>query len=122
MNGILEAGIILFQEDIRLARNLESSEVQIRVSGVGINKEDSLVVSGTDDATTFSHEIAGVITKIGSAVTNVAAGEKVVAFSFDTLATTQRTRASLVQRINESASFQHMASLPIAFGAALYGH
>ncbi|KAF7919956.1 uncharacterized protein EAE98_009190 [Botrytis deweyae] len=118
--GQLEAGKICFQDDSRVHQNLPSDFIEIEVKAVGINEQDSLVVSGSSDSTTFSHEISGIITQIGSESSDFQVGDRVVAFSFDTLSTKQRTKAQFVQRI-ANEPFDTMATIPTAFCTAIYG-
>lgn len=64
------------------------------------------MVHKSDYPTTFSHELAGVITNVGSDVSNFNIGDRVVGFCFDKFATYQRTPATLVHKITDNHSFQ----------------
>ncbi|KAF7955282.1 uncharacterized protein EAE97_000541 [Botrytis byssoidea] len=107
-------------DDSRVHQNLPSDFIEIEVKAVGINEQDSLVVSGSSDSTAFSHEISGIITQIGSNSSGFQVGDQVVAFSFDTLSTKQRTKAQFVQRI-ANEPFDTMATIPTAFCPVMYG-
>ena len=72
--------------------------------------KDSLVVTGSDYPTTFSHEIAGVITRVGQNVKDLKVADRVVGFAFDKFATYQRTPETLVAKLKEGDSFQVSSS------------
>src|SRR5580700_7951045 len=66
------------------SRALRPSEVRIRVRAAGVNFADSLMVGGTYQVKppfpfTPGLEAAGVITETGSAVTDLQAGQRVLA-------------------------------------------
>ena len=121
LKGVLQSGKVLFKNDERPATTLESSHVEIKVIAIGLNREDHLSITGSDDLTIFSHEVAGVVTRVSSDVSHLKIGDRVIGFAFNSLATYQRTPAKLLQPIAENDSFQTMVSLPTAFATALYG-
>ncbi|KAI0379327.1 polyketide synthase [Hypomontagnella monticulosa] len=112
---------VVFESDNGSETDLEAEEIEIQVVATGLNKEDIAVISGTEFATDFSHEIAGIVTRVGSSVKDFAPSDRVVSFSANKFATFQRVNQSLVQKLNADESFTTMASLPISYGAALYG-
>ena len=63
-------------------------------------------MAGSGYSNIFSHEVAGVITRIGSEVSEFKIGDRVVGFSYDTLSTFQQTQAALVQPIADGDSFE----------------
>ena len=95
--------------------------VEVRVSFTGLNKEDVLIISGSDYPTTFSHKIGGIVQRVGSAAKHFAVGDRVVGSSLDKFATIQRVREDLLQRVEDTESLSEMASLPMGYGAALHG-
>ncbi|MCJ1251645.1 hypothetical protein MMC30_008880 [Trapelia coarctata] len=119
--GVLQSGKIYFQEDHGTTIPIKGSDVEVEVAAIGLNKEDSLVLAGSEDSTGFSHEIAGIVTAVGSDVYHIQVGDRVVGFAFDNLATRQRTSGKLVQPIVGSDSLQMMATIPMAFVTAMYG-
>jgi NADPH:quinone reductase-like Zn-dependent oxidoreductase len=121
LKGVVQSGKIIFKQDERHNIALKSDSVEIKVSAVGINKEDHLVVAGSDISTAFGHEICGAVTNVSSDVSHVGIGDRVVGFAFDTLSTYQQTPASLVQRIAGADTDLSMATLPMAYATALYG-
>lgn len=65
-----------------------------------------MVVNSSDYPTTFSHEIAGVVTAIGQDVKDLKTGDHVVGFAFNRFATYQRTPATMVKKLREMSSLE----------------
>ncbi|KAF7904264.1 hypothetical protein EAF00_001598 [Botryotinia globosa] len=99
---------------------LSSTQEGVAFKAVGINEQDSLVVSGSSDSTAFGHEISGIITQMGSDSSGFQVGDRVVAFPLDTLSTKQQTKTQFVQQI-ANEPFDTMATIPTAFCTAIYG-
>ncbi|CZS93691.1 hypothetical protein WAI453_001171 [Rhynchosporium graminicola] len=121
LTGKIQSGKIVFETVDRVGGELGPEEVEVKVSFTGLNKEDILIVSGADYPTTFSHEIGGVVEKVGLKVNHLFPGDRVVGFSFDKFATFQRIRADLLQKLETSESLSELTSLPMGMGAALHG-
>ncbi|KAG4218911.1 hypothetical protein PC116_g32609, partial [Phytophthora cactorum] len=96
-------------------------EIEIQVVATGLNKEDIAVIQGTATTSDISHEIAGVVTRVGSDVKDFSVNDRVVSFTSSEFATFQRVNHKLAQKLTSDESFTTFASLPISFGAALYG-
>jgi len=120
--GQVQSGQVIFardeegQDDI-----LPANSVEVRATVCGLSKEGVLVISGSDYPTTFSHELGGVIERVGSSVSDFAVGDEVVGFSFSTFATHQQVDANLLQKVAPGDSLAELTSLPMAYGAAIYG-
>ena len=119
--GELRSGKVMFDDDHRAETTIDPDAVEVKVSFTGLNKEDMLIISGSDYPTTFSHEIGGIVQRVGSAAKQFAVGDRVVGFSFDKFATIQRIHEDLLQRVEDTESLSEMASLPMGYGAALHG-
>lgn len=119
--GKLQSGRILFEMDGRVEDPLGPDHVEVRVLSTGLNKEDAVIASGSDFPTELSHEIGGTVVRAGAAASGFSAGDKVVGFSFDKFATVQRVHRNLLQKLHPGESLSEMTSLPMAYGAALYG-
>ena len=119
--GELRSGKVLFEDDHRAETTIDPEAVEVKVSFTGLNREDVLIISGSDYPTTFSHEIGGIVHRVGSAAKRFAVGDRVVGFSFDKFATIQRVREDLLQGVEDTESLSEMASLPMGYGAALHG-
>jgi acyl transferase domain-containing protein/NADPH:quinone reductase-like Zn-dependent oxidoreductase len=119
--GRAESGKVVFEADNRVEEPLEADDVEVTVSVCGMNREDILVISGSDYPTTFSHEVGGIVKRVGSHVTGLAVGDEVVGFSFDKFATHQRVHATFLQKLEKGEVLNELVSLPMAYGAALHG-
>lgn len=119
--GAVQAGKLLFTPDPRADETVKADEIQVQVSLTALNKEDVLVLNGTDYPTTFSHEIYGVVTQKGSGVTNFEVGDRVFGFNCDKLATFQTVAANLVQKVQPGDIAQELVTLPMAYATALHG-
>ncbi|KAK0644424.1 lovastatin nonaketide synthase [Cercophora newfieldiana] len=119
--GKVQGGKVVFQADTRVEDPLDDDVVEIQVRVSGLNKEDTLVINGTDYPTDFSHEIGGVVTRVGDGVSQFAPGDMVAGFSFDRFATFQRVPQNFVRRIRSEVEMLAVAGMPMAFGAALFG-
>ena len=121
LSGTLRSGKVLFQDDELSQAPLLPDFVEVEVKAVGLNREDVMVVTGSDYPTTFSHELYGAVTAVGSEVKNLSVGDRVVGFCFDKFGTHQRTPANLVEKIGARDADQRVASLPMAYATAIYG-
>lgn len=119
--GKVESGRVVFETDPRSEALLADNLVEVKVTTTGLNKEDTLVINGTDYPTTFSHEVGGVVSKVGSKVNGFSTGDQVAGYSFDKFATHQRVPANLLQKLDKSDSMNEIVSLLMSYGTALYG-
>ena len=119
--GKVQSGKVVFEADARTEEPLGADQVEVKVTVSGLNREGVLVISGSDYPTAFSHEIGGIVTKVGSKVCGLAAGDQVVGFNLDKFATFQRIPADLVEKLEDPDSLNIVVGLLMSYGAALYG-
>lgn len=119
--GKVQSGKVVFQVDTSKEEDLDPDYVEVKVLVAGLNKEDVLVVDGFDYPTTFSHEIGGIVQRVGKSVIGLVVGDHVFGFSFSNFATIQRMPADLVHRVEDGEVLQELTTLPMAYGTALYG-
>ncbi|KAJ6789982.1 hypothetical protein PWT90_02938 [Aphanocladium album] len=118
---ILPGSEIVLDDDTRVSASpLHDEEVQIEVRAVGLNQSDVRVYNGEVDDELIGSECAGVITQIGSGVSNVALGDRVVAWRPGSLCTTVRCDASFVRKVPENIPLPTAATIPVAYCTALY--
>ncbi|KAI1474013.1 polyketide synthase [Daldinia eschscholtzii] len=117
--GKVRSGEVIFESEEETP--LGHDEIEIQVAATGLNKEDIAVIQGTETTSDISHEIAGVVTRVGSDVKDFSVNDRVVSFTSSEFATFQRVNHRLAQKLTSDESFTTFASLPISFGAALYG-
>ncbi|MFF2021969.1 SDR family NAD(P)-dependent oxidoreductase [Streptomyces sp. NPDC058171] len=103
-------------------RPLAADEVRIAVRAAGVNFRDVLIALGLyPDDVPLGAEAAGVVLEVGSAVTDVAPGDRVfgiVMESFGPVAVAHRT---LVARMPDGWTYAQAASVPVAYATAYYG-
>jgi acyl transferase domain-containing protein/NADPH:quinone reductase-like Zn-dependent oxidoreductase/NAD(P)-dependent dehydrogenase (short-subunit alcohol dehydrogenase family)/SAM-dependent methyltransferase/acyl carrier protein len=93
-------------------------EVVIEVHAAGLNYRDVMIALGFLPDEVPIAEIAGVITEVGSEVRGLAPGDRVMAVSRSSLASTVTARATHAIGIPDSLSFTAAATFPIAFFTA----
>jgi NADPH:quinone reductase-like Zn-dependent oxidoreductase/malonyl CoA-acyl carrier protein transacylase len=110
---------IYFQRTDAL-RALGDEEVVVRVEAVGVNFRDLLLVLGSIPWTGPGLEGAGVIHSVGSGVTDLRPGDRVLYLSSkDGYANYLRTPVTSVCRIPDHLTAENAAALPVAYSTAL---
>jgi NADPH:quinone reductase-like Zn-dependent oxidoreductase/acyl carrier protein len=100
---------------------LGDSDVEIQVRAAGLNFRDVLNVLGArEDAAELGGEVAGLISRVGAAVTGLEIGQPVVAVTSGGLGDYAVAGADLVLEKPERLSFEEAASSPLAFLTAHY--
>jgi NADPH2:quinone reductase len=115
--------VLRFEEMGR--RDLKPNQVRIRVHAAGVNFADSLMVGGTYQVKppfpfTPGLEAAGVITETGSAVTDLQAGQRVLAVMRNggTYAEEIVQDATSVVPIPDAMDYASAAAFPVAYGTS----
>ncbi|KAF2821460.1 KR domain-containing protein [Ophiobolus disseminans] len=104
--------------------SLGDDEVEIIPGAIGLNFKDLALSLGLISSPTMHPrlglELAGVIRRVGSSVTNVAVGDRVVALSSGGLFTSVAVLPSLlVAKIPDALGFEDAATMPICFGTTM---
>jgi acyl transferase domain-containing protein/NADPH:quinone reductase-like Zn-dependent oxidoreductase/acyl carrier protein/NADP-dependent 3-hydroxy acid dehydrogenase YdfG len=108
---------------------LGDDEVEIEVRTAGLNFRDVMYAMGLlpDEAVedgfcgpTLGMEVAGLVTRVGAAVSDLSASDAVIAFAPASFANRVRTRALAVARKPAHWSFAAAATVPTAFFTAYY--
>ncbi|KAK7927597.1 hypothetical protein PG985_004595 [Apiospora marii] len=94
--------------------------IEIQVKAVGLNFKDVLVALGNLAEYKLGVDVSGVVTRVGSAVTDLKPGDKVMTASCDTFATFVRFPAKGAITILEGMDFEEAASMPLIFLTAYY--
>ncbi|SPO00225.1 related to polyketide synthase [Cephalotrichum gorgonifer] len=116
--GVLET--LHFTDDETRGRPLAADEIELEVKAVGMSQRDLLAVHGKLPSEAFGHEASGIITAIGSAVTELQVGDRVAALATDCLATHTRTTADLAFKLAPDTTYESGASIPLAYCTAHY--
>ncbi|MGG7614371.1 alcohol dehydrogenase catalytic domain-containing protein, partial [Streptomyces sp. ZG43] len=105
------------------SRTLGEHEVRIEIRAVGLNFRDVLIPLGMyPDAENarMGSEGAGLVTGIGSGVTGVAIGDRVMGVWQDGFRSSVVVDERVVVPVPEGWSFVEAASVPVAFVTAFY--
>ncbi len=96
--------------------------VDVTVKAVSLNAKDVYAISGRIEtrANTISLEFSGVVKAVGSDVTHVQKGDRVIAVVPNRFNTTERVPAWLTFKMLPHEEFVVMASLPTVYASALY--
>ncbi|TVY20219.1 Highly reducing polyketide synthase FUM1 [Lachnellula arida] len=104
---------------------LKSDEVIVETHAIGMNFKDVLISMGIVDAqrsdsSGLGCECAGFIRKVGSAVTRLAPGDRVVVQATGTLETRVKANSKLCVKIPQSLSFEDAATMPVVYGTVVH--
>jgi acyl transferase domain-containing protein/NADPH:quinone reductase-like Zn-dependent oxidoreductase/SAM-dependent methyltransferase len=116
--GLLDT--LRFVDDPIMECALAPDEVDISIRATGVNFKDVMVSMGQLVEDFLGCEVAGVITAVGSSVTHVTVGDRVCSWTLGGYGNNIRNDAGFVQRIPDSMSFEHAASLPLVYCTAYY--
>jgi acyl transferase domain-containing protein/surfactin synthase thioesterase subunit/NAD(P)-dependent dehydrogenase (short-subunit alcohol dehydrogenase family)/acyl carrier protein len=106
-------------------RDLQPDEVELSVRAAGLNFRDVVAAmnllpkaaleGGFIGANQLGSDAAGIITRVGSAVTHVAPGDRAFGYFKDCITTRVIGTAEHVAKISPDVSFEDAATLPLAF-------
>lgn len=101
----------------------QPDEVSIRILSAGLNFRDVLLALNMYPGAKvpLGAECAGIITEIGSAVSEFKVGDKVVGFAPESLATDVNVPAAFLARVPEAINADDAAAMPVAFLTADFG-
>ncbi|KAH6612780.1 PKSKA1, partial [Chaetomium sp. MPI-SDFR-AT-0129] len=101
---------------------LADDAVEVELYAAGLNYKDVVVTMGIvpGDETQLGHEAAGIVRRVGKAVTDYSVGERVVVFGKGTFANRVRTTPARMHRIPDSMSFEEVATMSVVYLTSLY--
>lgn len=117
--GVLST--VYFKQDPEFSRSLPADEVEIEVKYAGVNNKDIAVLTGQHHSDSLSDECSGIITQVGSEVTDLQVGDAVYCQSYSKFGNFVREKAAFCQRLDDGDTLEETATLPIAFSTAIYG-
>ena len=97
---------------------LKPDDVEIQVKAAGLNFRDVMAALGKVPFLDVGSDCAGVITAIGSNVTDLAVGDRVCGIAYEAFSTFLRCPASGIVRIPPAITFEEAASIPVIFTTA----
>ena len=112
---------IYFQDHSSLQHKLGKDKVEISVKCIGMNFRDIMIALGQIP---FDRNIgidcSGIVTAIGSNVTDLSPGTRVCAMTYGAYANITRVEQHRIAKIPDSLKFTEAASLPAVFCTAQY--
>lgn len=97
--------------------------VELDVKSVGMNAKNVYAFAGKIDVKdgTSAFECAGTVTKVGSRVSSLAPGDRVLSMALCQLSTVERVPQWSCVKLLDSESFHDASTLPTVFATAIYG-
>lgn len=117
---IVQGKVVFEQQEAVISRTIKPDYVEVQVQFSGLTKEGVLVITGADYPTTFSHEIGGVVTLVGSSVTAFSPGDRVVGYNVDKFASYQQVPASMLHKVRPEDNMSSIVSSLTAYATAGY--
>jgi acyl transferase domain-containing protein len=115
-------GTLAFKQEVSSWTGLQPGFVEVEVKSVGLNAKDVFVYSGKLDSrgATSSLECAGIVTRVGSDVSTLKAGDRVVAMAPGHFATLEAFPAWACAKLHDEEDYNAVSTLPLVFATALY--
>ncbi|KAL7625210.1 hypothetical protein AAE478_004425 [Parahypoxylon ruwenzoriense] len=121
---ISEAGNFetLHFQQITIPEELGADDVEVSVKSVGLNAKDYYAFAGKVDTknATCTLEFCGVVERVGSEVSHIKAGDRVVVMAPANFRTSEIVPSWACQKILDHEEFNVMCTLPLAFSTAIY--
>ncbi|KAL6694561.1 KR domain-containing protein [Trichoderma pleuroticola] len=101
---------------------LQDGQVEIEPRAVGMNFKDVLVAMGIVEGYKpgLGIECSGIVRKVGSNVTGLSPGDRVMTIGHGCFTTSLISEASLVVKIPDSLSFEDAATVPCVYATAIH--
>ncbi|PHH77422.1 hypothetical protein CDD82_3505 [Ophiocordyceps australis] len=120
ISGRVLKGKVVFQEQQRI-ETIQPGHVEVQVHVSGLTKEGVLVVSGSDYSTKFSHEIGGLVTRVGPGVESLAVGDRVAGFSLGCFDSYQQVPAAMLFKLKPDDDMNLITRSIVSYATTLYG-
>ena len=116
--GLLDS--MYFVDDDRYDEDLPPDWVQIEIKATGLNFKDVMIALGQIPFQNLGWEASGIVTAVGTDVTQFRLGDRVLSYGSGLFSTDYRGPAQLFHKIPDHLSFETAASLPITYATAYY--
>lgn len=112
----------LFFKQVKIQGPLQATDIQVQVKSVGLNAKDFYILAGKIDTknATCSLEFCGTVERIGSAVSSLAPGDRVVVMAPTHFQTSQVVPEWACQKLEDHEDFNVLCTLPVVYATALY--
>lgn len=111
---------IYFTDDLAVGTALADYEVEIDIKATSMNFKDIMISMGQLSSNYIGVECSGVISAIGSKVTDLQVGDRVCAMSEGAYSTYTRCLETSVQKVEDNMSFVDAATIPVIYCTAYY--
>ena len=111
---------LYFTDDLAVSTPLPDYEVEIEVKATSMNFKDIMVAMGQLSQPYIGVEGAGIISAVGSKVTDLVVGDRVCAMSEGAYSTYARCLGTSAQKISDSMSFVDASTIPVIYCTAYY--
>jgi NADPH:quinone reductase-like Zn-dependent oxidoreductase len=111
---------LYFTDDLAVGTPLPDYEVEIEVKATSMNFKDIMISMGQLQSNYIGVECSGIISGVGSKVTNLKVGDRVCAMSEGAYATHTRCLGTSVQKIADDMSFEDASTIPVIYCTAYY--
>ncbi|KAL2060742.1 hypothetical protein VTL71DRAFT_9384 [Oculimacula yallundae] len=111
---------LYFTDDLAAGTSLPDYEVEIEVKATSMNFKDIMISMGQLSSKYIGVECAGIISAVGSKVTDLQVGDRVCAMSEGAYATYARCLGTSAQKISDSMSFEDASTIPVIYCTAYY--
>ena len=116
--GMLDT--LRFADDASVKDPLPADFVEVEPKAFGLNFRDVMVAMGQLNETVMGYECSGVITRVGSSITDFKAGDHVCTMTKGHYANYIRLPGAIVGHVPHDMPFEKAASLPMVFCTAYY--
>lgn len=103
---------LCFSDDAQASFDLEPLDVEIEVAAVGVKMLDVKTVLGQTSNDTIGTDVSGTIRRVGSGVSNLKPGDRVIALCAGAYKSLVRVSELMCQKIPDEMEFDTAASLP----------
>lgn len=101
--------------------SLAPDEVELEVKATGMNFKDVVIAMGQVQSPYIGVESSGIVTSIGSNVTGLQVGQRIMAMTEGAYSTYARCKETSAYPIGDDMKFEDAATIPVIFCTAYYG-
>ncbi|KAE9366807.1 putative polyketide synthase [Stipitochalara longipes BDJ] len=109
-----------FTDDLAVGTPIPDCEIEIEVRATSMNFKDIMISMGQLSSKYIGVECAGIISTVGSKVTDLAVGDRVCAMSEGAYSTYTRCLGTSAQKISDSMSFEDASTIPVIYCTAYF--
>ncbi|MCJ1311389.1 hypothetical protein MMC25_005060 [Agyrium rufum] len=112
---------ITFTQQPEHPSTMPATFVEVDIKAVGLNAKDIYALTGRVDTNSAKLECSGIITRVGSKVSSLSQGDRVVIFAPGDFTTLELVPEWACEKLRDDEDFTVVCTLPTVFATALYG-